>query len=293
MEWLNFRHLYAFWMVCRHGGFKHAADHMFIAQSAVSDHVAQLEQYFEEKLLERGSRPLKVTPTGASLLQYADRIFSQSREINQLFRERRSGPVPLTLRVGIAGGISRNFLYRKLAKALDELEGVHIDVVSGAFTELGALLRSFELDVLLSAEPTPRKDLVQLEEHVIGSSKQCLAGTKALMAPILRGKVPRRQFDICTFRHPAELDVVQDLLRGKLGIDAAERIASDDISLLRFFANSGKGLVVIPEAGVQEDLSNGSILQLPLPELPAVNFYASFLRQGFYRETLNRLFTHP
>jgi len=293
MEWLNFRHLFAFWMVCRHGGFKHAADRMFIAQSAVSNHVAELEHYFEDKLLERGSRPLKLTPTGASLLQYADRIFSQSREINQLFRERRSGPVPLSLRVGIAGGISRNFLYRKLAKAMDELEGVHIDVVSGAFTELGALLRSFELDVLLSAEQTPRKDLVQLEEHVIGSSQQCLAGTKALMAPILRGKVPRRRFDIYTFRHTSELDVVQDLLRGKLGLDAVERITSDDISLLRFLANSGNGLVVIPEAGVQEDIGNGSIVQLPLPELPAVNFYASFLRQGFYRETLSRLFTQP
>lgn len=293
MEWLNFRHLFAFWMVCRHGGFKHAADRMFIAQSAVSNHVAELEHYFEDKLLERGSRPLKLTPTGASLLQYADRIFSQSREINQLFRERRSGPVPLTLRVGIAGGISRNFLYRKLAKAMDEFEGVHIDVVSGAFTELGVLLRSFELDVLLSAEQTPRKDLVQLEEHLIGSSQQCLAGTKALMAPILRGKVPGRRLDIYTFRHSSKLDVVQDLLRGKLGLDAEERITSDDISLLRFLANSGNGLVVIPEAGVQEDIGNGSIVQLPLPELPAVNFYASFLRQGFYRETLSRLFTQP
>lgn len=290
MEWLNFRHLYAFWMVCRHGGFKHAAERMFIAQSAVSDHVAQLEGYFEDKLLERGSRPLKLTPTGASLLQYAERIFSQSREINQLFRERRSGAVPMSLRVGIAGGISRNFLFRRLAAVLDGLENVHIDVVSGAFAELSALLRSFELDVLLSAEPTPRKDLVQLEEHVMGSSAQCLAGKKTLMAPILRGKVPRQTLDIFTFRHPAELDVVQDLLRGKLGLNAVERISSDDISLLRFLANSGKGLVVIPEAGVQEDLKNGAIVRLALPELPTVNFYASFLRQGFYRETLSRLF---
>ncbi len=176
---------------------------------------------------------------------------------------------------------------------MDEIEGVHIDVVSGAFTELGALLRSFELDVLLSAEQTPRKDLVQLEEHLIGSSQQCLAGTKALMAPILRGKVPGRRLDIYTFRHSSELDVVQDLLRGKLGLDAEERITSDDISLLRFLANSGNGLVVIPEAGIQEDIGNGSIMQLPLRELPAVNFYASFLRQGFYRETLRRLFTQP
>lgn len=293
MEWLNFRHLYAFWMVCHHGGFKLAAESMHIAQSAVSEHVAQLEAYFADKLLERGQRPLKLTPTGASLLLYADRIFSQSREINQLFRERRSGPVPLTLRVGIAGGISRNFLFRRLATVMDGLEEVRIEVVSGAFAELGALLRSFELDVLLSAEPTPRKDLVQLEEHVMGSSAQCLAGKKTLMAPILRGKAPRQRLDIYTFRHPAGIDLMQDLLRGKLGLDAVERISSDDISLLRFLANSGRGLVVVPEAGLQEDLANGALVQLPLPELPAVNFYASFLRQGFYRDTLHRLFTRP
>lgn len=293
MEWLNFRHLYAFWMVCRHGGFKHAADRMFIAQSAVSDHVAQLEQYFEDKLVERGTRPLKLTPTGASLLQYADRIFSQSREVNQLFRERRSGPVPLSLRIGIVGGISRNFLYQRLARVLGTLENVHLDVISGAHAELSALVRGFELDVLLSAEPSPRKELVQLEEHVIGSSPQCLAGKKALIGPILRGKTPRQRLDIYTFRHAAELDVVQELLRGKLGLDAIERMASDDISLLRFMANSGKGLVVIPVAGIQQDLENGALVQMPLPELPAVSFYASFLRQGFYRETLAALFTNP
>lgn len=290
MEWLNFRHLYAFWMVCRHGGFSSAADSMFIAQSAVSDHVAQLEQYLDETLLERGSRPLRPTPTGASLLQYADRIFNQSREINQLFRERRLGPVPVTLRVGIAGGISRNFLFRRLATVLEELENVRIEVVSGAYAELGAMLRSYELEVLLSAESTPRKDLVQLEEHMIGSSAQCLAGTKALLGPILRGKVPRRRFDIYSFRHPAEVDIVHDILRSKLGLDAVERVSSDDISLLRFLANSGKGLVVIPEAGVQEDLHSGNLVQLPLPELPPVAFYASFLRKSFYREVLGRLF---
>jgi LysR family transcriptional regulator, transcriptional activator of nhaA len=291
MEWLNFRHLHAFWMVCHHGGFKHAADKMFIAQSAVSEHVAQLEGYFGDKLLERGCRPLKLTPTGASLLKHADRIFSQSREINQLFREKRSGSVPLGLRIGIAGGISRNFLYRKLAGVLDTLDDVHIDVVNGAFDELVALLRGFELDALLSAEPMPRKDLLQLEEHVIGSSLQCLAGKRSLMAPILRGKAPRQRLDIFTFRHPAELDIVKDLLGGKLGLDAVERIASDDISLLRFLANSGKGLVVMPEAGLQEDIENGAVTHLLLPELPAVKFHASFLRQGYYRDTLHRLFT--
>lgn len=293
MEWLNFRHLYAFWMVCRHGGFKHAAERMFIAQSAVSDHVAQLEHYFEDKLLERGTRPLKLTPTGASLLQYADRIFKQSREINQVFRERRSGPIPLALRIGIVGGISRNFLYQRLSLVLDGLANVHLDVISGAHAELSALLRGFELDVLLSAEPCPRKELVQLEEHVIGSSPQCLAGKKTLMGPILRGKSPRQRLDIYTFRHADELDVVQELLIGKLGLDAIERISSDDISLLRFMANSGKGLVVIPEAGIQQDLENGALVHLPLPELPAVSFYASFLRQGFYRETLAELFSKP
>jgi LysR family transcriptional activator of nhaA len=290
MEWLNFRHLYAFWMVSHAGGFKLAADRMFIAQSAVSDHVAQLEQYFGDKLVERSSRPLKLTPAGASLLQHADRVFSQSREINQLYREKRTGTAPLTLRIGIAGGISRNFLYRRLAHVLTTLEGIHIDIVSGAHNELGALLRGLELDVLLSAEATTRKDLVQLEQHVIGSSMQCLAGKKSLMRPIIQGKAPRGRLDIYTFRHPAEFDVVKDLLGTKLGLNATERISSDDISLLRFLANSGLGLAVIPEAGLQEDLESGAVTCLPLPELPAVNFYASFLRQSYYRETLWQLF---
>jgi LysR family transcriptional activator of nhaA len=277
-------------MVCRHAGFKHAADAMFISQSAVSEHVTQLEDYLGEKLLERNNRSLRLTPAGTSLLKYADRIFSESRNINSIFRHKEAVDVPFLLRVGIAGGISRNFLYRQLTHILATHESLRIEVTTGAFQELTNMLKGFELDVLISLEQSASRDLVQIEQHVMGSSRLCLAGVPELMKPLLAGRKFRQTTPVYTYRHPLELEPVEKVLKRVMKLPVEEKLASDDIPLLRFFANSGKGLVILPLAGIHNDVESGFILQKPLPQLPEASFHASFLKQGIYHETIRSLF---
>ena len=133
MEWINFRHLYAFWMVCKHGGFKHAADQMYVSQSAVSEHISQLENYFDEKLFDRTTRSVNLTQTGTMLMKYADNIFRQSREINQVIKNKQIAGAPKNLNVGMVGGISRNFVFRSLSSIIRGNDEVSIDVISGAY----------------------------------------------------------------------------------------------------------------------------------------------------------------
>ena len=80
MEWLNFRHLHAFWAVCRSGSFSKAAERIYISQSTVSEHVAALEEYFDEPLIERNTRSLSVTKRGEALMAYADEIFGRRHQ---------------------------------------------------------------------------------------------------------------------------------------------------------------------------------------------------------------------
>ncbi len=84
--------------VAEHRGFRRAADHLSVSQSAVSQAITGLEQKLGQKLLQR--RPLELTDAGMRLLTYAQ---NHAREESQLLRDldgiRQGGQARLSLAV--------------------------------------------------------------------------------------------------------------------------------------------------------------------------------------------------
>lgn len=296
MEWINFRHLYAFWMVCKHGGFKHAADQMYVSQSAVSEHISQLENYFDEKLFDRTTRSVNLTQTGTMLMKYADNIFRQSREINQVIKNKQIAGAPKNLNVGMVGGISRNFVFRSLSSIIRGNDEVSIDVISGAYEELMYLLRTYELDLIISIEIPQKKDLGTFGYSKIGTSPLCLAGKAKILnssqaaSKKAKTEATGKPVDVFNFKFPYKGDVIKDILYKKMKLQVSSRMETDDISLLRFFANSGQGLVIIPEVGVQEDVNSGVLKIEKLKGLPHINFYAIYLKDGIHQQMIGDFF---
>jgi len=282
MEWLNFRHLYAFWSVCRHGGFNKAASRIHVSQSTISEQVAQLEDYLGEQLLARTTRSIRVTDRGAALLKYADEIFERSYEINHVFRDKNESLAPTSIRIGMVGGISRNFIFALLLQNLVEERGTAIHMVDGSFDELNSLLKGFELDLMFSLERPPKKDLLTLNYKKVESSPLCIAGRPELIRRIKRRR-SRSEAELYMFRHPFEREQLERSIAERFDLDVEIPITTDDISLLRFLATAGRGVSVVPEIGVREDLNAGTLSRVRLDDAPHVEFYAIFLERGFHR----------
>ena len=282
MEWLNFRHLYAFWSVCRYGGFQKASEKIHVSQSAISDQVAQLEDYLEQQLLERTTRSLQITPVGHELLSQADEIFSKSSEINQVFKGKSDASLSFPLRVGIVGGVSRNLIYRTLLQNLIEGEQPNISVIDGSFEELSQMLKSYELDLIFSLEVPRKKNLSRFSFKKIATSPMVLAGKPHVVSELRKRKKTELDMNLFLFSHQFEGDIVFEKIQPKFNLNAKVPITSDDISLLRFLAHSGRGVAVIPEIGVQEDLDQGLLSRVSLDGIPAVDFYATFLTNSFH-----------
>lgn len=285
MEWLNFRHLYAFWAVCRHGGFGAAAERIFVSQSTVSQQVAQLEEYLGEALLERTTRAFEITDRGRELMRYADEIFSRSAAINAVFRDKQASVAPTSIRVGLVGGISRNFLFRLITRTLAGERAPSIEVADGSFDELHALLKRFDLDLIFSLDRPRQRDLLSLSHRRVEESPICLAGTPALVDAVREG---RGRVDLFLFRHPFEGPPLAEVIARTFDLDVSVPVLTDDISLLRFLANSGQGLAAVPQMGVMEDLEAGHLARLDLDAPPRVEVYATFLTQGSRRQLIDR-----
>ena len=286
MEWLNFRHLYAFWSVCHHGGFQKAARRIHVSQSTISEQVAQLESYLEEKLLERTKRFVKPTERGTALLEYADQIFEKSLEINHVFRDKNEAMVPTRIRIGMVGGISRNFIFGMVFQNLVQERGTKIHVVDGSFGELNGLLKGFELDLIFSLERPPSRDLLTLDYKKVESSPLCLAGKPELIRRLKRRRSNPVEAELYMFRHPFERESTEESIAERFNLDIQVPLTTDDISLLRFLANAGRGFSLVPEIGVLEDLGTGQLARVRLDDAPQVDFYATFLKSGFHRELI-------
>ena len=278
MEWLNFRHLYAFWMVARTGSFTQAAAQMHVAQSAVSSQVASLENYIEEQLLLRTNRSVELTQVGRQLLGFANSIFAQSRAINALIKDKDALRGRHKLRIGVVGGSSRNFVYRLVDHYAQSAPGIHLSVSTGSYEELYGLLRRFELDAIITLDLPNKKDMGEVAYEKLGESKICLVAVPEIIAE-LRNRKSKAAIDVYKFRHPYEVDVLDKYVRPKTKCSLNLRMDTDDIPLLRFFANSGKGVAILPRVGVLEDLEAGTVEAIELRRCPEAIIYGISMSQ--------------
>ncbi|MFC6987255.1 LysR family transcriptional regulator [Streptomyces cirratus] len=73
---VELRHLRAFRSVARHRSFSRAAEELLITQPALSRTIAQLEATLSVRLVDRSSRHVEPTDTGAEFLVHAERVLA-------------------------------------------------------------------------------------------------------------------------------------------------------------------------------------------------------------------------
>jgi LysR family transcriptional regulator, low CO2-responsive transcriptional regulator len=73
---LDLYKLQIFSVVIQEGSFSAAAEHLYMTQSAVSQHIKELESSLGRQLFQRGWRGVKLTPHGEILNRYTGEIFA-------------------------------------------------------------------------------------------------------------------------------------------------------------------------------------------------------------------------
>ena len=81
MEWLNYHHLYYFWMVAKEGTVSAAAERLHLARPTVTSQIRDLENSVGQKLFRHKGRALVLTEFGQDVFRYADEIFAIGHEL--------------------------------------------------------------------------------------------------------------------------------------------------------------------------------------------------------------------
>ena len=246
MDWLNYHHLYYFWLVAREGSIARAAERMRLTHPTVSKQLSQLESFFKGKLFDRVGRNLVLTELGHTVFQYADEIFLVGRELQEVVH-RRSGGRPLLLRVGLVEVLPKLVAHRLLKPAFRLQEPVHVICREGHYEDLLAELAVHRLDVVLSDAPVESAVNIRAFSHFLGDCGVSVFGTARLVAKYRRrfpGSLDGAPFLVPTEKTAARRNLDQWFSAEKI----QPRIVGEfeDTALLKVFGQDGVGLFPAP-----------------------------------------------
>ena len=132
--------------------FGRAAERMYIAQPALSQHIRRLEHELGVRLLDRSGRHVRLTPAGDAFLDGARRLLSQADEAARLARLADVGETG-TVAIGVDLAAAAGLLPGALRRWSTRRPAVRPVLTAGRRPELLDLLRRRELDLAMLDGP--------------------------------------------------------------------------------------------------------------------------------------------
>lgn len=251
MEWLNYHHLYYFWVVCKEGGFSKAAIKLRISQSAVSLQISKLEDFLGEKLMDRGPRGFILTEAGQVTLSEAEQIFRQGHDLVQYFR---SGKMKASFRIGALSGLSKNLQLKLLTPVLKE-PSIELVLEVGDAKVLLERLVNYQLDGVLSDVPFTSSEAEPLTQTEVQSQPMCLVSkTKRNFKKVDTISGIKNGIYLPAKSSPVTSSIMDYLDSQKIQYNVKGFV--DDIAFLRLLALETDSIIAIPKIGVQRDIDS-------------------------------------
>ncbi|QSX33891.1 LysR family transcriptional regulator [Shewanella avicenniae] len=281
MSRLNYHHLYYFWQVARQGNLTQTAQRLHISQSALSSQIKQLEQALNVQLFIREGRKLSLTESGYHALSYAEEIFKNGEELEQLLSSGTTLP-SAPIRIGILSTISRNFIEQFIQPLINQND-CKFSLQSMSQTGLLNAMSELQLDMALTNIPIRSSTLTSWQSRVLARQPVAIIGPPNLDLT--------NKFDARYRKQRWVLPYGENPLRSAFDAFAAqyqlqpEIVAeSDDMAMLRLLTRDTGALAVMPEVVVKDELDKGELKSYML--LPNVF-------EIFYAVTAERRVVHP
>lgn len=258
MNWLNYHHLYYFWMVAREGSITRACEKLHLSQPTVSTQLQELERAAGQKLFVRSGRNQSLTEMGQMVYRYAEEIFSLGQELQQFLSGSASGDRPMRLTIGITDSLPKRVSYRILAPLLHyHLPVQFVCMEDDNLEGLLQRLSRFELDLVLADAPMSSSSRIKAYNHLLGESGVSFFGTEALQQEY-GGDFPR-SLQGAPLLLPSHNTALRRELDEWLAFNSIEpRIIAefDDMALLKVFGQQGHGIFCLPSV-IEADLVKG------------------------------------
>ena len=248
MEWLNYHHLFYFWLTVKTGTVSAAAESLHLARPTVAAQIKDLEKSVGRKLFEKQGRGLVLTEFGQQVHQYADEIFALGHELREFIKTGHQGNRKRFV-VGLPDVVPKHVVFELLKPALHMEDRPRTVCYEGKLNKLLADLALHKLDLVISDSPAPTTLEFKVYTHKLG---EC--GMSMLATPSLAKKY-KKDFPKSLTDAPCLLPTEHTAVRRSLDIWMDENEIFPDIiaefedsALLKVFGQAGEGIFPVPTA---------------------------------------------
>jgi LysR family transcriptional activator of nhaA len=281
VDWLNYHHLFYFWVIASEGGVSRAGERLRISHSTLSTQLKNLEERLGAELFERRGRRLLLTPLGVDVFHHASEIFRLGSEILDLAHGRavQGG----RLRVGAVAALPKTIIYRLIEPAMGQ--GFQLQVRQAGLPLLLEKLAAGRLHLVLSDTPPPQGSSFRVHVHVLGETEVLLYGTREQRAR--HGRDLPRSLDDAPFLMPAAGTALRRSIDDWLAArNLAVRVVGEfeDNGVLRSFGAHGHGIFPV-RAAMSTEVEEAR-RSLRIGSLEGV-------RERYYAISLERKVKHP
>lgn len=276
--------LRAFEAAGRHLSFSRAADELHVTQSAVSRHIRALEDALGLRLFRRTGRAVELTPEGGRYLAALRECFDNMDEATRRLRKARQDPI---LTVDILPTLATRWLIPRLPSFTDAHPRVEVRMITSirpvdfAREDIDVAIRVGSPPDVSASPGAPRIDLVMttdwagLRAELLFHDVLVAVCSRRLLEP---GPPLRRPDDL---RHHVLLHTASrphawpDWLKatGHPAIKPRGEISYGHFFMTLQAASEGRGVAVIPEILIANDLATGNLV-MPFPHrVPSAGAY--------------------
>lgn len=270
---ISFKQFRYFVEIVESGSFSRAAERLFIAQSALSRQIKELESKVNTLLLERDSRHVELTPAGKCLFDHAKRILLEIDEALQETQSIGKGAVG-TVRLYHSSSVTFTAEFGQILKrTLERCPGMSLDISRASsehqmleIEEGRADLGLIRLPVLRTMPNVVMRELFFEKLVVAVSARHRLASYGETDVANLRNEV----FVSIPHKDRGGLSyLVAELCRSKGFVPKVARAVSRKTSLLHL-VEADLGIAIIPDSMCSVAPQGLHFLSLPEEESASV-----------------------
>jgi DNA-binding transcriptional LysR family regulator len=268
---LDLHKLTIFNEVTRAGSFSDAAERLYLTQSAVSQHIRDLEVQLGQRLFERGRRGVRLTRAGEVLQGYSDQIL-------RLLAEAEAALVDVDhiaagrLSVGATPGVGVYLAPDWVQAWRGRWPQIAITLKTGTTDDIVAevLARRLDFGLVEGELPTPTDHplrsltLAEIEQLAVVGFKHPFWDRDELALPELTGQA-------LIVRQPgSQSRAWLDQMLRTHGLQVSIAAEFDSIESIKRAVAVGQCLTILPPYAVQTEVSQGLLRALPLGQ-PALS----------------------
>jgi DNA-binding transcriptional LysR family regulator len=240
-----------------------AAEMLGLTQSAVSQHLKNLETALETQLLDRSCRPVELTKAGVALHRRAITILAEVEQLRAEVRRVTAAPLPM-VRIAMLASIATT-LAPALAELARKVFGIpELSFLAGLSSQHHALLRARRADLAITSDAF--FDMDGLTRHTVLSEQFLLVTPRGHPGPFddlarLSRTLPLVRFSRDT---PVGMRIDQHLRRVRL--ELKRTIEGDRSSVVMAPVAAGLGFALLTPTLLIDGLAEGMEIDIrPLP----------------------------